>query len=81
MSTPTTIHVRSRVAASVVTLAFLGLATGCGAQSAVTDQPAPQVQPSGNPGTSFPPPVLNGSRPAPAESGGILLRRHAANAG
>ncbi len=81
MSTTTTTHVRSRLAASVVTLAFLGLATGCGAQSTVSEQPAPRAQPSGNPARGFPPPVLNGSRPAgPAESDGIVLRRHAEEA-
>ena len=63
MST-TTIGVRSRLAASVVALTFLGLTTACGEQSALdqpADQPAYQVQPSGNPATGFPPPVGNGS--------------------
>ena len=78
-TTTTTTRVRSRLAASLAALAFLGLATACGAQSTVTDQPAPRVQPTGStPPTGFPPPVRNGSGPADtAESGGIHLRRSA----
>jgi hypothetical protein len=77
-TTTTTTRVRSRFAASLAALAFLGLATACGAQSTVTDQPAPRVQPSGSTPTGFPPPVRNGSGPADAsESGGIQLRRSA----
>ena len=78
MTTTTTTSVRSRLAASLAALAFLGLATACGAQTTVTDQPAPRVQPSGSTPTGFPPPVRNGSEPADApDSGGIHLRRSA----
>ncbi len=79
MSTSTTARVRSRLAASVVALAFLGLTTACGERSALDQpahQPAPQVQPSGNPATGFPPPVRNGSeRGATAVPGGPWLGR------
>ena len=78
MNTTTTTRVRSRFAASLAALAFLGLATACGAQSTVTDQPAPRVQPSASTPTGFPPPVRNGYGPADtSESGGIHLRRSA----
>ena len=78
MTTTTTTRVRSRLAASLAALAFLGLATACGAQSTVTDQPAPRVQPSASTPTGFPPPVRNGYGPADtSESGGIHLRRSA----
>ena len=78
MTTTTTTRVRSRLAASLAALAFLGLATACGAQSTVTDQPAPRSQPSASTPSGFPPPVRNGSGPADtSESGGIQLRRSA----
>jgi hypothetical protein len=76
MTTTTTARGRSRFAAGLAALAFLGLATACGAQSTVTDQPAPRSQPSASTLTGFPPPVRNGSGPAEApEAGGIQLRR------
>ena len=78
MTTTTTTRVRSRLAASLATLTFLGLATACGAQSTVTDQPAPRAQPSGSTPSGFPPPVRDGSEPAHApESAGIHRRRSA----
>ena len=76
MTTTTTARRRSRFAAGLAALAFLGLATACGAQSTVTDQPAPRSQPTSSTPTGFPPPVRNGSGPAEApEAGGIQLRR------
>ena len=78
MTTTTTTRVRSRLAASLAALAFLGLATACGTQTTVTDEPPPRAQPSGSTPTGFPPPVRDGSDPADApESGGIHLRRSA----
>ena len=82
MTTTTTTRVRSRLAASLAALAFLGLATACGAQSTVTDEPAsrpaPQVQPTDQPTVGLPPPVRNGTRPdEAAEPDGIVLRRSA----
>jgi hypothetical protein len=81
-STTTATHVRSGIAAGVAALAFLALATGCGSQSTVTDEPAsrpaPQVRPASPPTIGLPPPVRNGTRPdEPAEPDGIVLRRSA----
>ena len=76
MTTTTAARGRSRFVAGLAALAFLGLATACGAQSTVTDQPAPRSQPTASTPTGFPPPVRNGSGPADApEPGGIQLRR------
>jgi hypothetical protein len=82
MSTSTSTHVRSGIAAGAAALAFLALATGCGSQSTVTDapatQPTPQVRPASPPTIGLPPPVRNGTRPdEPAEPDGIVLRRSA----
>jgi hypothetical protein len=81
-STTTSTHVRSGIAAGVAALAFLALATGCGSQSTVTDEPAsrpaPQVRPASPPTIGLPPPVRTGTRPdEPADPGGIVLRRSA----
>ena len=78
MTTTTTTRVGSRLAASLAALAFLGLATACGTQTTATDEPEPRAQPSSSTPTGFPPPVRDGSEPAPApESAGIHLRRSA----
>ncbi len=84
MSTSTTSPTRvgSGIAAGVAALAFLALATGCGSQSTVTDEPAsrpaPQVRPASPPTIGLPPPVRNGTRPdEPDDPGGIVLRRSA----
>ena len=78
MTTTTTTSVRSRLAASLAALAFLGLATACGTQTTVTDEPAPRAQPSASTPKGIPPPVRDGSEPAVApESGRIHLRRSA----
>ncbi len=71
---------RFRLAASVVALAFLGLTTACGEQSALDQpatQPAPRVQPSAVPAPAFPPPVRNGTQPGgTSEPGGVKLGRN-----
>ena len=78
MSTSTT-RVRSRLAASVVALTFLGLTTACGEQSAQDQpavRPAPRAQPTVHVIPGPPPAIRNGSEPShTSEPSRIKLRR------